>query len=448
MTDRLSHVIKRDGRRVPFTQVRVTNAIFRAAVAVGGHDREIAEGISAKVLERLRRSDGDSPHVEEIQDEIERVLIDDGHARTAKAFILYRAEHARRREGRKEPVVGDPIPWRKVWNSLNWAIDNRLLTVRDLNARLAAGEFGEILRASEDAYETEVAEAADRILARKNDVKVAIVSGPSSSGKTTTTLKVAERLSKEGLRFVPFHVDDYFFDLEAHPKDEFGDYDYETPQAIDIPLVNDHLRRILAGEEIKMPKFDYPRGVRVDDVTPFRLNPGDILLIDCLHGLYPPMTAGIPDATKFRLYIEPLLQMRGEDGQYIEWTDIRLCRRIVRDARERNVKPNQSIEHWHYVRDAELRNIVQHSQTADALVASGLAYEPAVMRVFLLDHFRKWEKDYANWPERADAFQRATRIRALLESVRPATEAEIAAIPATTLIREFIGGSKYTGKKH
>lgn len=445
----LSHVVKRDGRIVPFTKVRITNAIYRAAVAVGGHDRDSADRLADDVIAALaaERRDG-PPSVEEIQDVVEKTLIERGHARTAKAYILYRAERARRREGRRGRTAADPIPWRKIWGTLNWAIDHRVLTVEDLNRRLEAGEFGAVMRASEDAYDVDVADAADRLLARRHEVRVAIIAGPSSSGKTTTTLKLAERLSGEGLRFVPFHVDDYFFDLALHPKDEYGDYDYETPQAIDIPLVNDHLRRLLDGEEVRLPRFDFPTGRRIDGVKPLRLAEGDILLIDCLHGLHPPLTAGVPAESKFRIYIEPVLQMRGPGGAYVRWTDIRLMRRIVRDARERHVEPSKTITHWHYVRNAELRHIVGQSGTADAFVASGLAYEPAVMRPLLLDRFRAWEEAYAGDPDRADAHERAARIRALLEAVRPATEAEVASIPDTALIREFIGGSRYTGKAH
>lgn len=447
MTDAApAHVIKRDGRRVPFTQVRITNAIYRAAVAVGGHDRATAERLAGEVVAALAATHGGrAPHVEEIQDAVEKVLIERGHARTAKAYILYRAERARRRQGRKEPMAGDPIPWRKIWHALDWAISNGLVTVGDLNRRIEAGEFLDVVRASEDAYETEIAEAAERLLERRAEVRVAIVAGPSSSGKTTTTLKLAERLSREGLRFVPFHVDDYFFDLDVHPRDEYGDFDYETPQAIDLDLVNDHLRRLLAGEEVRLPRFDFPSGKRIDAVKPLRLGDGDILLIDCLHGLFPALTAGVPAEARFRIYIEPLLQMRGPDGSYIAWTDIRLMRRIVRDARERNVPPEKTLEHWHYVRNAELQHIVPYSGTADAIIASGLAYEPAVMRPLLLDRFRAWEERYAGDPDRADAYERAARVRALLEAVRPAPAVEVERIADGALIREFIGGSRYTG---
>lgn len=443
----LSHIVKRDGRIVPFTRVRISNAIFRAAVAVGERSRDEADRMAEQVIAAIGRTPSSQPYpaVEEIQDVVEKVLIESGKSKIAKAYILYRAERARKRTGReaRDPKKGDPIPWKKVWHVLNWAIDHQLHTVQALNDRIGRGEFGTIVRESEDAYQLDVVHAADAILARKKEIRVVIVAGPSSSGKTTTTIKISRHLAKEGFRFVPFHVDHYFHDLDAHPRDEYGDYDYETPQALDLDMINRHLKRLLNGETVSVPKFDYKAGKRIDNHHEMKLARDEILLIDSLHGLYRDMTGEIPNDEKFRLYIETLLQMRDAGGRYIRWADLRLLRRMTRDKDQRYVDPKFTIEHWRYVRDSELDHIVPFVNSVDYIVNGGLPYELPVMKRRWLDTFRGWKDEYAGRADRMDAGERADRIWKLFESIGSITEADEHEIPKTALIREFIGGSEY-----
>lgn len=443
----MTHITKRDGRVAPFTRVRITNAIFRAGVAVGDRDRDEAERLAGEVIRQVEQMPwaGVHPSVEEIQDVVEKVLIDHGKSKIAKAYILYRAERARKRAGRhaQDPRKGDPIPWKKIWNALNWSIDHNVHTVDALNSRLRRGEFPELVRESEDAYELDILHAADAILAKKSDLRVVIVAGPSSSGKTTTTIKISRHLAKEGFRFVPFHVDHYFHDLDKHPRDEFGDYDYETPQALDLGMINDHLKRLLAGETVAVPKFDYKSGRRIDNHHEMRLEQGEILLIDSLHGLYKDMTGEIPAGQKFRLYIETLLQMRGADGRYVRWADLRLLRRMTRDKDARFVDPRFTLEHWRYVRDAELDHIVPFANAVDVIVSGALPYEIPVMKRRWLETFRGWDAEYATRSDRPDARERAARVRALFESIEDITEEQEKEIPRTALLREFIGGSEY-----
>lgn len=446
MSSKITHVMKRSGAVVPFNKDRITNAIYRAAVAVGGRDRSIAERLSDQVVAILEQTfpPGRIPTVEEIQDIVEKVLIENGHARTAKAYILYRAERARQRALEAAGLERDPnnIPYRKLWEALVWALDHELHSLALLNERIQRGEFAEIVRECEAFYEAELDFAIQHILPRKDQIRMVIIAGPSSSGKTTTTIKLRERLSKEGLNLLPFHVDNYFFDWNLHPKDEFGDLDFETPQALDLALVNEHLRRLLAGEEIRMPYYDFRTGKRYDAVTPLRLEAGQILLIDSLHGLYPDMTQGIPQDQMVRLYVEALLQMKGPNGQFIRWSDLRLMRRMVRDAAFRSYNPTQTLEHWHYVRNSELRNIIPHIHRADCIINSALAYEVAVMRPRLIDFCPEWLSRYRDDPLKQDAALRAERICRLLHAVPPAVDESV--IPPTSIIREFIGGSAYT----
>ncbi len=446
MSECLTQVVKRTGDIVPFNRERIANAIYRAAVAVGGRDRSVSENLADQVVAILEQNcQGDRiPTVEDIQDVVEKVLIEDGHARTAKAYILYRQERAMRRERRKEGLSQrDPenIPYRKLWEVLNWSVDHRVHNVYRLNERIARGEFPEIVRESDEAYEKDVDDATAKILQRRESVRIVIIAGPSSSSKTTTTAKLEERLKKEGLSLVSLNVDNYFYDLEMHPRDEFGDYDFETPQALDLALINEHLQRLVAGEEVLLPYYDFKTGHRRPNATPMKIRDDQLILIDSLHGLYEGMTQAIADDQKFRLYIETLLQMKGPDNQYIRFTDLRLMRRMVRDERERAYDPRQTLEHWHYVRSSELRHIIPYVNAADYVVNSATPYELPIMRARLFSHFAKWVPEYKGDPNRMDAYLRAERVHNLLQAIIPVEDESV--IPAMSHIREFIGGSVY-----
>ncbi len=440
------HIVKRDGSVVPFTPIRITNAIYRAAIAVGGRDRAMAEVLTGKVIDHVKNVvRPEKPTVEIFQDAIEKILIESGHARTAKAFILYRGERNRKRVNREKdsigPRQGESIPWKKIWQVLNWAIDHRVATVGQLNERIAEGSYFDLIKESEEAYQLDIARAADAILKRRDEVKFVIVAGPSSSGKTTTTIKIAEHLKNEGFEFVPYHVDNYFFNLEDHPKDEFGDYDYETPEAIDLALLNGHLNEIFEGKEVHPPFFNFKSGKREGTSHPIQLKPGQILLIDTLHGLYDRMTEGIPPSSKFKLYIETLLQMRGPDGNYLRWTDLRLMRRMTRDRENRNVTPRQTLDHWHYVRRSELRYIIPYVTTVDYVVNGALPYELPLWAARLKEQFETWVKEIPEDTPKPDSLNRARRVHNMLSAITPWTDETI--IPPKALMREFIGGSDY-----
>jgi uridine kinase len=447
MSSKLTHVIKRTGAVVPFNADRITNAIYRAAVAVGGRDRATAERLTGQVIAVLEAQTppGDYPTIEQIQDAVEKVLIENGHARVAKAYILYRDERARRRReksGRGYRESGN-IPWRKIYEVLRWSMEHNLGSVAQLNERMARGEFAGIVREADRCYEEDIDTAAQLIAGREGEVRVVIIAGPSSSGKTTTTIKLGERLAAAGRSLLALNVDNYFFNLELHPRDEFGDYDFETPQALDLALINDQLVRLIAGEEVLLPRYDFKTGQRHDNVTPLRIGPRDIILIDSLHGLYPPMTESVPDAQKFRLYIETLLQMEGPGGRFVRWTDLRLMRRMVRDAAHRSYDARRTLEHWHYVRSSEMRNIIPYINTTDFIVNGAVPYELPVMRPRLIEQFARWAEEYRDDPLRLDALERAERVYELLEAVTPAAPGDEAAIPCTSHLREFIGGSCY-----
>jgi uridine kinase len=441
----IQKIQKRSGAIVDFTPDRITNAIYRAAVAVGGRDKSISEQLSSQVVAILEEKypQGGIPFIEEIQDIVEKVLIENGHAKVAKAYILYRDEQNRKRRQNAalESRPSENIPWAKIWHSLNWAVENGLHTIQSFNERIARGEYQQIVHASESAYEGQVEQTAQLILERIADIRIVIITGPSSSGKTTTTTKIGEYLQKEGYHLVTLNVDHYFFNLAMHPKDEFGDYDFETPQALDLDLINQHLQQLIAGEKIMMPYYDFKTGTRRPEQTPLQLKKNEILLIDSLHGLFGKMTEGIPSAQMFRLYLEPLLQMKDDNGNFIRWTDIRLIRRMLRDAAHRAYDPEKTLLHWHYVRASELRNIIPYINTTDAIINSAMPYEMALYAHKLLNQFNHWEEKFKDDPLREDAFIRASRVARVLAQFTPI--ADESPIPAASVLREFIGGSIY-----
>jgi uridine kinase len=443
---RIKLVTKRDGRLVPFTQERITNAIFRAAVAVGGRDKATAQDLSNQVVAILEEkfSLDQSPTVEQIQDVVEKILIENGHAKVAKAYILYRDERNRHRlQGKStSEQVSENIPWAKLWSALDWAVDHGVNTVAGLNKRINSGEMPDIVMESEMSYSQDIASVENAILAKKDEIKMVIFAGPSSSGKTTTTRKVALRLAEKGISFLELNLDNYYFDLELHPKDEFGDYDFETPQALDIEMINRHIKELLDGKEIQMPYYDFKTGVRSQKTIPTHMSEKDVILIDSLYGLYPALTEGVK-STIYKVYIEPLLQLKCNNGEYVRWTDIRLMRRMLRDATQRAANYEQTLTHWHYVRSGELRNIMPFISTADYIINTGVPYELSIYRPKLLEYFAKWSQEYKEDPLRQDAYSRASRVYTLLNSIVPYLDEAI--VPTDSVLREFIGGLTLAG---
>jgi uridine kinase len=439
----IDKIIKRDGRMVPFNREKIISAVFQAAVACGGRDRQEAERVTDEVLRMLEgvRDTRSYPTVEEVQDLVEKALIERGHARTAKAYILYRYEHALKRAGRESLTYSsDNIPYRKLWQALSWATDHECVTLEEISRLVRDGKLENLIRASEEFYEAELAVAAERILERRDELKIIIISGPSSSGKTTTTLKIREKLAEAGMTTSPLTVDNYFYDLEFHPRIGEDDYDYETPQALDLSLINDHLRILVEGGSVEVPHYDFKKGRRDGVSEVLSLSPGQILLMDSLHGLFPGMTESIPERTKFRLYVETLSTLKDGNKRYIRWADIRMLRRVVRDMQFRNYSPRATIRHWHLVRRSELRYITPALRKSDAIVNSFLPYELPIMKNRVEKHIAPLVEEFARDPEKQDAYERSVRVMDVFAQI-PVVEDE-SAVPATSLFREFIGGSR------
>ena len=441
---RIERIVKRDGTIVRHDPRRIQLAIFKATQAIGKPDQPFARKAARAVEAALLSTYGahHPPTVEDVQDVVERILIRLGAIAVARDYIIYRHQHALMRAARGQTFdVSDNVPYRKIYEVLRWNMDHQCDTVAGLNRLIARGEYPALVAAANKRYEEEIQRAAAIILERRKDVRLVIVAGPSSSGKTTTTIKLSNILAAAGIGFRAINVDHYFFDLEKHPRDEFGDYDYEIPQALDLVLINRQLGQLLAGRVIKTPHYDFKTGKRTLNVHPFRLLKNEVLLIDSLHGLYDGMTRSVPAEAKFKLYIETLGQFRGTDNQFMRWADNRLLRRMIRDRDNRNQKPIETLTHWHYVRRSELTHIIPYQHNADYIVNTALPYELPLLKQRLFKYIVKARNQFKDDPKRLDAHIRANRVYDLLKPIRVVRND--ASVPPDSLIREFIGGSCY-----
>jgi len=441
---RQGRIIKRDGQLVPYDRSRIANAIFKAAASIGGFNFEEAERLSKAVERRMVESYAEQiPTVEDLQDIVEFVLMENGHLKTARAYIIYRHKRTEAREVQCGAVEAtDNIPYKRIYEVLRWNIEHGCESIAGINRIIAAGEYPDLVAACEERYANECRAAGHKVLEHGDDIRLIIVAGPSSSGKTTTTIKMEGQLSRQGKKLKAINVDNYFFDLEMHPKDEFGDYDYETPQALDIDLINQHLEQLLAGKTVKTPHYDFHTGRRTLNVHEVRLADNEILLMDCLHGLYSDMTRSVPDNHKFRLYIETLGQLHNERDEFMRWADHRLLRRMIRDSWSRSHDPLDTLTHWHYVRKSELQNIIPFIGNVDFLVNSAMPYEFPVLKAKLFHFFPEAIECYRNDLKRQDAYLRARRVMQFLEPLQDRVD-ELC-IPSNSLFREFIGGSDHT----
>ncbi|HRY29716.1 MAG TPA: ATP cone domain-containing protein [Elusimicrobiota bacterium] len=442
--NKITHVIKRDGRLVAFDKKKIANAIFQAAVSVGGNNRDLADSLADQVAAMMYHTypHRATPTVQEVQDLIEKVLIENGHARTSKAFILHRIEQQRVASQREQHIVAeDNIPYKVLWKVFAWNVDHECETVEKLNRHMERGTWGQLILDAERLYHEEIQKVAAAILDRPK-TRLIIVAGPSSSGKTTTTTKISEKLKEKNLSFVLMNLDNYFRNLEEHPKDEYGDYDFETPQALDLKLINDHLAQLMEGKTIQMPIYNFKTGLREEKTESFRLEKNQILLIDSLHGLYEEMTKSVPADNKFKFYIEAMCQLKDAKGEFVRWADLRLLRRMVRDNWHRSYDPVRTVGHWHYVRRSEMRYIVPFIHTVDYVFNGALPFEIPYHKKYMFKYFDKILATFRNDPKKWDAFMRAQRVHDVLEPLNtPATDDDV---PKNSLLREFIGGSSYS----
>ena len=324
----------------------------------------------------------------------------------------------------------------RQWNRLR-DVD----TIEGINRRIRRGGYPEVIRDADRAYEATIWQTAGEILKHRDRLRLVIVAGPSSSGKTTTTLKICQCLRAMGEKHKLLALDNYFWNLADQPRDKDGDYNFETPQALDIKGINRNIKELLAGEEAVIPIYDFKTGRRQEEGAKMQLEEEKLLVVEGLHGLYAEMTKGISSENKFRVYIEAICQLKNGKGDFIAWTDIRLLRRMVRDNLHRNYPPLKTIGHWHYVRQAEKEHIVPFIKEADVVINGYLPYELPIHKKYLYRNLKEAVSHFGREEARADAFKRAVRCLGHLEEVE--VWQDDSAIPPTSLLREFIGGGVY-----
>ena len=310
-----------------------------------------------------------------------------------------------------------------------------ITNVADLNRAVVDSNTSMLINVAEALHDAKFAHIADEIASRykQGNARIVLIAGPSSSGKTTSSRRLAIQLMIN--RIIPkvISLDNYFVDREATPVDENGEYDYESLYALDLDLFNNDLRRLIAGEEVEMPTYDFASGRRVFKGDKMRLGNNNVLLIEGIHGLNPELTAQIPEEQKFRLYVSALTTLTIDDHNWVPTTDNRLLRRIIRDHKYRGTDALKTIARWPSVRRGEEKWIFPFQENADATFNSSLLFELGVMKDYAVPLLRKVPR---NTPE----FAEAVRLLTFLGYFLPISESQI---PSTSLLREFLGGSSF-----
>jgi uridine kinase len=329
-----------------------------------------------------------------------------------------------------EPVVDYPkliTVFREYGQTL------RLLGVQDvgaLNEAIGAGRTNEIILVAEALHEQRIARIAEQIAARRGQAHLVLMAGPSSSGKTTFSKRLAVQLLANGLRPIAVEMDSYFVDREQTPRDAEGNYNFEALEALDLRLFNQHLVQLMNGEEVTLPKFDFVRGKREIGST-IQLRPDQILLVEGIHGLNPRLVPDVPPERIFRIYLSALTQLNIDRYNRVPTTDVRLLRRIVRDARTRGYTAADTIGRWESVHRGERDFIFPYQEHADVMFNSALVYELSVLKPFAEPLLLQIEPGKPGYTE-------AKRLLAFLQWFEPISTEPI---PDNSILREFVGGS-------
>ena len=333
------------------------------------------------------------------------------------------------------PTVNQPLLYSAFKDHLKF---NRIVgvsNVGEMNNVVLHGRPADLINVAETLHTNRLSAISDRIAERYREggARVVLVAGPSSSGKTTTTKRLATQLMTNLLKPVMISLDNYFVDREHTPRDSSGDYDFESLYALDLELLNSDLNRLLAGEEVELPTYVFETGKREYKGDKIRMEEGSILLMEGIHGLNDELTAHIADEMKFKLFVSALTTLSIDNHNWIPTTDNRLLRRIVRDHKYRGINAQETIRRWPSVRRGEEKWIFPYTERADAMFNSSLLFELAVIKDYATAILSQVPR---NCPEYAQAY----RLRRFLRYFR---QIQPDAIPPTSLLREFLGGSSF-----
>ena len=305
-------------------------------------------------------------------------------------------------------------------------------TVGDLNDAIKKGYTNKLIQLSEALQEKKIGQIADEI-ARRKGIKMVLIAGPSSSGKTTTCKRLSVQLAINGLKPIGISLDDYFLNREETPLDENGDYDFEHLHALNIPLLNEQMSALFKGEEVELPRYNFHTGQSEWSGKKLQLKGNEILVVEGIHALNPELTQQIPDENIFRVYASALTTILLDNHNYIPTTDNRLLRRIIRDYKYRGVSAQETIRRWPSVRKGENRWIFPYQENADAMFNSAMLFELAVIK-------QQAEPLLEQVPENCVEYAEAYRLRKFLRYIHPIPMDQI---PPTSLLREFVGGSSF-----
>ena len=314
-----------------------------------------------------------------------------------------------------------------------WA---EILGVEDiprLNTFKRESKHSDLIKISEALHEKKIAEIATSITQRSERVNIVLIAGPSSSGKTTFSRRLGIQLAVNGLHAIEVSVDNFFVDREHTPKDEAGNFDFEALEAIDIPYFNDFLLRLMAGEEMALPRFDFQTGQRKFNGKTIKMEKDNILIIEGIHGLNPALTPQIEAIKTYRVFVSALTQISIDEHTYIPTTDNRLLRRIIRDSKYRGYDAYTTIQRWSSVRRGEEKHIFPYQENADIMFNSALIYELAVIKKYASPLLKQVKE---NTPE----YSEAVRLLIFISYFETIPEDEI---PPTSVLREFLGGSSF-----
>ena len=302
-------------------------------------------------------------------------------------------------------------------------------TVGDFNQAIDANYSTGIINISEALQEKKIAKIAEEIASRKG-VKLVLLAGPSSSGKTTSCKRLSIQLAVNGLKPLQISLDDYFVDREKTPKDASGEYDYESIYALDLDLINEQFNALFRGEEVELPKYDFQSGKSKKSGNKLKMNDNNVLVVEGIHALNPELTAHIPQEQIFRVYASALTTILLDNHNYIPTTDNRLLRRIIRDYKYRGVSAQETIHRWPSVRAGENKWIFPFQENADAMLNTAMLYELAVIKTPLLQQV----------PENCEEYAEAYRLLKFLKYFKGIPYNNL---PPTSLLREFLGGSSF-----
>lgn len=333
--------------------------------------------------------------------------------------------------GRLPEYVDNPKLFRVFRESEKWCRLIHVENVAELNSAIQSGRGGELIRLCEANQENQIARIAEDISQKRDHIRLILIAGPSCSGKTTFAQRLRIQLMVNGLKPISISMDDYFIDREAVPLDEFGERDYESIDAIDLELFNDQMTRLIQGQEVELPYFNFQTGKREYIGKKIHIDQDQPIIVEGIHGLNEKLTAMIPKENKYKIYISALTQLNVDDHNRIHTTDTRLIRRIVRDHQFRGSSIEATLGMWPSVRRGEEKYIFPFQEEADVMLNSALIYELAVLKPYILPLLEEIDKSHPYY----------TEVNRLKKFMKYFVELKPDEIPCNSILREFIGGS-------